>query len=387
MSQTRTSQGRRAFLWLHRWIGLILGLVLVVIGLTGSLLVFGREIDAALNPALFRASPGEATVNFAAAQRIAEEASGRPAGMIRPPDTVWPVWVVYDRRGRGEPGGFWVTHIDPVTGQVLGRRDGSASFVSTMRQLHEALLLRGWNGREIVGWIGVFLFFMSLSGIYIWWPRDRGWWPSLTLVRRRPFVRLNLDLHGVTGIWISVVMTVVSFSGVAIIFPGWFRPVLGIAEPAPPQRPAGPPRREAPTVDADAAVAAALAAAGPGQVVTTITAPAPPAQRWMVTLRPEGSDPELRIRTMMAVDPWSGVVVEERSPRTRGIAEEALAMQRWLHGGPLLGMPGRLLVFLSGLALPVLFATGLLAWLGRRRSQRRLAAQRAAALSGVGVAE
>ena len=384
MSGRSGSRARRAFLWLHRWIGLILGIVLVVIGLTGSILVFQREVDAALNPDLFRASTGEATLSFDAAQHIAEQASGRPAGMIRPPDRVWPVWVVYDRRERRDSGSFWSTHIDPATGRVLGRRDAAASFVSTVRQLHEALLLRRLSGREIVGWLGVFLFASSVSGIWLWWPRgkagDGRWWRALTLVRRRPFVRLNLDLHSVAGIWISVVMAVTAFSGVAIVFPGWFRPALGIAEPAPPRGDAQP-RRGPPEVNADAAAVAARAAVGSGQVVTAVTAPGPAAPNWIVTLRPQGSDPELRIRTMVIVDPWSGVVVEERSPRTRGAAAEALAMQRWLHGGQLLGLPGRLLVFSAGLALPVLFATGLLAWAVRLRNTKRIAAQRAAAVA------
>lgn len=42
--------------------------------------------------------------------------------MIRPPDAVWPVWVVYDRRTRSAFGGFWSTHIAPAASAVLGRR-------------------------------------------------------------------------------------------------------------------------------------------------------------------------------------------------------------------------------------------------------------------------
>ncbi|MBR0657278.1 PepSY-associated TM helix domain-containing protein [Plastoroseomonas arctica] len=424
MSLTIAS-ARASFLFLHRWIGLLLGLVLVLIGLTGSILSFQREIDAALNPALFRASgPADPAIGYAAALRIAEAASGNPGGMVRPPDAVWPVWSVYDRRVRGTPGGFWSTHVDPATGAVLGRRDISESFVATTRQLHEALLLRAWSGREIVGWIGVILLFSSLSGIYLWWPRGGGFWRAATLVRRRPFIRLNLDLHAVIGIWIAVVMSVVSFSGIAIIFPGWFRPLLGIAEPArregPPgaeaaargQRAEAPgrgalegatqgqvpgageaprtrreprgPAAEGPRIDADAAVAAALAAAGPGQTVTTLTPPMGPGG-WSVSLRPSGSDPEVRVRSQFQIDAATGAVLAERSPRTRSAGEEALAMQRWLHGGALLGWTGRILVFLSGLALPVLFVTGLLAWLARRRSRARIAVQRMAAQAGAGA--
>jgi len=368
-------------LWLHRWVGLVLGLVMVLLGVTGSILSFQREIDAALNPALFRASgPADPAFGYAAALRVAQATSSSPIGMIRPPDPVWPVWIAYERRARGEgPQGFWTTHIDPATGTVLGRRDVSVSFISTVRQLHEAFLLRGMGGREWVGYAGVVLFLLSLSGIWLWWPRAN-FWRGFVLIRRRPFIRFNLDLHAVSGIWISLVMATVAFSGTAIIFPNWFRPLLGLEQVTRGgQRGQGAPRPQGPGTDADAAVAAARAAAGPGQIVTTVTPPGPGGPRWQVTFRPEGSDPELRVRSSVAVDGASGAVLETRSPADRGWAEGFMAAQRWLHGGQLLGLPGRLLVFLSGLALPVLFATGLLAWLTRARARRRLRAERDAA--------
>lgn len=373
---------RPTVLFLHRWVGLIVGLFLVVQGSTGAILAFQREIDAALNPALFRASgPADPTINYAAVLRLAEENSGKPVQQIRPPDAVWPVWVAFDRRQRGQPGGTWASYVDPATGHVLGRRDISASFVNTVHQLHEFLWLREHNGRTIVGWIGFILMAMAITGIWTWWPRrGASYRDALTLIRRRPFTRFNLDLHQVAGIWICVVFLSITVSGTAIIFPNIYRGLLGIEAPA---RPApAPPRRDPFAVDADAAVAAATQAVGPHQVVSVLIPPGPGAPRWQVTFRPEGSSPEARVRSAILVDPWSGAVLAEISPRTRSWAEEALALQRWLHGGSVLGMPGRIAVFLAGLSLPLLFTTGLLAWLGRRRAQRATQARRAAALAG-----
>jgi uncharacterized iron-regulated membrane protein len=361
---------RRALLLGHRWLGLILGLVMLLLGVTGSILSFQREIDAALNPALFRpGGPPDPALGYAAILKAAEAATGRPAGSIRPPDAVWPVWVVSPPRQRGTPPGP-TAYLDPATGGLLGERDPRASVIGVTRQLHEALLLREWGGHEAVGWMGVLLLLFSLSGIWLWWPRQGSLGTALVTIRRRPSVVLNLDLHRVIGIWMAAVLAVVAVSGVAIIFPGWFRPVLGIAEPAPPAP--APPRREPMTVDADAAVATALAHLR-GQVATGLLLPSRQRQAWQVTLRPADGSAELRARSFVAVDPWSGAVTEERGPRTRSLGEELLAMQRWLHGGALLGWPGRLLVFASGLAMPVLFVTGLAAWLLRRRNRRRLA--------------
>ncbi|MBL6456796.1 PepSY domain-containing protein [Belnapia sp. T6] len=361
---------RRALLLGHRWLGLTLGLVLLLLGVTGSILSFQREIDAALNPQLFRPSgPANPDLNYAAILKLAEQATGRTPGSIRPPDDVWPVWVVSPPRMRGTPPGP-NAYLDPATGTLLGERDGRGSFIGVTRQLHEALLLRDWGGHEAVGWLGVLLLLFALSGIWLWWPRGGSLGAALVTVRRRPTVVLNLDLHRVIGIWMAVVLAVVALSGTAIVFPGWFRPLLGVAAPAQPSP--APPRRDPMTVNADAAVTAALAHL-PGQVATGLLLPSRGRQAWQVTLRPADGSAEVRARSFVTIDPWTGAVTEERGPRTRSLSEEILAMQRWLHGGALLGWPGRLLVFASGIAMPVLFVTGLAAWLLRRRNRRRLA--------------
>ena len=361
---------RRALLLGHRWLGLVLGLVMLLLGATGSILSFQREIDAALNPQLFRPSgPANPDLGYAAILKAAEAATGRTAGTLRPPDAVWPVWIVTPPRQRGTPPGP-TTFIDPATGQLLGERAGRTGFVATVRDLHDTLLLRDFGGREAVGWFGVLLLLFSFSGIWLWWPKQGSVGAALVTIRRRPSVVLNLDLHRVVGIWMAVVLAVVAVSGIAIIFPAWFRPALGISEPAMPAP--VPPRREPMAVDADAAVAAALAHL-PGQVATGVTLPSRQRQAWQVSLRPAEGSAEVRARSFITIDPWSGAVTEERGPRTRSPGEEALAMQRWLHGGALLGWPGRILVFLSGIAMPALFITGLAAWLLRRRNRRRIA--------------
>src|SRR5687767_15455847 len=51
-SDPRRGVWRQRLLFAHRWLGIVIGVYFVIIGLTGSLLVFGREIDRALNPGL-----------------------------------------------------------------------------------------------------------------------------------------------------------------------------------------------------------------------------------------------------------------------------------------------------------------------------------------------
>ncbi len=138
---------RRALLLGHRWLGLLLGLVMLLLGVTGSILSFQREIDAALNPGLFRPSgPPNPEINYAAIQRIAEQATGRPVGSIRPPDAVWPVWVVSPPRQRGTPPGP-IAYIDPANRPAarrarrpreLHRRDAAAARGAAAARLGRA---------------------------------------------------------------------------------------------------------------------------------------------------------------------------------------------------------------------------------------------------------
>ena len=184
---------------------------------------------------------------------------------------------------RGAPGAT-TAYLDPATGSLLGERNARTSFIGITRDLHDTLLLRDWGGREAVGWLGVLMLLFCATGIWLWWPRDGALGRALVTLRRRPVLLLNLDLHRLLGIWMAAVLAVVAFSGVAIIFPGWFRPLLGIARRRRPRQPARPAARrgaeDAPRApagpDADAAVAAALAHL-PGQVVTGVTLPAGPA--------------------------------------------------------------------------------------------------------------
>src|SRR5262245_23332944 len=101
---------------------------LVVAGLTGSVIVFERELDRWLNPGLVTIEPRGEPLPQAELRRLAEEAV--PDGRIdvinlrRAPDesAVFPVSPLDPAR----PLGFSVIHLDPYSGKVLGTREPGA---------------------------------------------------------------------------------------------------------------------------------------------------------------------------------------------------------------------------------------------------------------------
>lgn len=387
MAAPRPDRARRAWRLAHRWLGLLAGAVLALVGLTGSLTVFQREIDAWLHPALFTPGPGPASIGpaEALAAALAGDRSGR-VSIIRLPDPVWPVFVVNQSRRGPEGQRLWQVHVDPASGRVLGSRDFEASPTQLLYRLHNALLLRPLWGKPLVGVLGLFGLVSLGSGLWLWWPSGapglgRRLGGALLRLRRRPRALFWRDLHGLAGAWAGLLLLVVVPSGIWLALPGVVGPLVSLATPVREEPPVSAARFAwPPPIGAEAAAAAALAAL-PGQELGYLSPPHPRRNSWQIGLRPAGSDRRLRARSLAWVDPTDGTVLGLLGEGEGTLGARMEKDLVWLHSGALFGLPGRLLAVLAGLALPMLWATGLVMWL-RRRAQRRQAMIRAGALAG-----
>ena len=113
---------RRLSFQIHLWVGLILTLYMIMIGLSGSILVFREELEnlAGLNPwhnlqtSARPVDPVEAIANVRAAFPQARLIS------LRAPTESNPVYVAV-MQGRGRNFGMGSIAIHPATAQVLGR--------------------------------------------------------------------------------------------------------------------------------------------------------------------------------------------------------------------------------------------------------------------------
>ncbi|HEY4251966.1 MAG TPA: PepSY-associated TM helix domain-containing protein [Roseomonas sp.] len=370
MAATATGPARvkaqRVWRFTHRWIGLVAGTVMALIGLTGSATVFQREIDAWLNPALFTPGDGPARHGAADALAAAQALDRGRVSIIRLPDPVWPVLTVNQTRHGPNGPERWMVHVDPVSGRVLGARNFEASFTQTIYLLHSTLLLRRWWGKEIAGIAGLLALFSIGSGLYLWWPRQDGA-KALLRLRRRPRQILYLDLHNLAGAWASILLLVIATAGVWLALPGIVRPVVNLVTETR-QRPPSSPERFAssPAIDADRAQALAEAAI-PGAAAGYLSPPTQQRNAWQVGLHGIGGDPRLRSRSLVWIDPASGAVLRQLGEGQGPLGARMEKDLIWLHSGALFGLGGRLLAVLAGLSLPVLWTTGLLFWLRRRR--------------------
>jgi uncharacterized iron-regulated membrane protein len=356
---------------LHRWLGLVLTALLVPVALSGALLVWYDEIDRLAHPARYAVTGDAAMLTPDDYLARAARALGQDFELnaLRfPRETGFPIEVTARQRAEaGRRPRIFIAFIDPPTGDVLDTMDFRASLLGALHVFHENLTIPEYSGRAIVGWVGVVMLTLSLTGIWLWWPRGA----LLSALRWRRSPRTASNLHHLVGFCLAIPLAVVSATGIYLAFPPFARSVMSSLAPMAPQqaRPGFGSRLQEPQLAAARALELALALAPgtrPAALFPPVIAPGPSGARprnepaWRVQLRGEGDD----IVTVM-VDDRRGAAVRQPDPLS---GDRAAQWIRWVHEGSRGGAAWRVALFLTGLGPLVFVVTGAMVWWhGRRR--------------------
>jgi len=359
------SWSRRA-MSVHRWSGLLGGLVFVLMGLSGALLVFHEELDAALFPGQLQADPTRGEWSVTRAVQSAQRAlpGARILGVALPSPERPRVLKVQVRRGSSAH----AVLVDPYTGEVRGVRARGSRMpslredpVSWAYRFHYQLAA-GKRGQLITVLASLLLLLSVLSGAFVYRKH------LLTAVRFRVRVRgastrtRVSSLHRVGGTWALGLNLLLAVSGFWMIHdtvtPGFWQP----SRPLPAA--ASPVSRW--TYD-DALAAAERAV--PGFVPSWIDLGTTPGGTARFTLRgrhPNSAPVWGRHSSAVVLEASSLQVVETRRPERLPLGAQLDGLAFPLHQGHWGGLPVKLLFVLAGLSLPLLSLSGTWLWLRRR---------------------
>lgn len=370
-ARARSGTLRRRLLYAHRWLGIILGVYFVMLGITGSLLVFAREIDRALNPELLTAPPrGEQQPLSAIVDTFRREYPDRPMSYVNyplPPNGVFNV-----RSGPNQASQLYV-YINPYTAEVIGDRTRIGSFYGFLMYLHFYLFL-GQAGWTLNGWGALLLTALLLLGLWLWWPTRRSgaavWKGRLSVRTDAGRSRLLYDLHNVVGVYPLVFFLIFTLTTLVFAFPDASRRVLYALTSTPPDpvfRLDPEPGTE--RLPLDRLVAAADAAIN-GRILRVSFPQTPDAP---LRVRKEWDDwNRTRNRAMITVDPYTAEVLDVYDSRKHESPGRLLV--QWaipLHFGIWGGMPTRILYVVLGLLPAVAFVTGFWRWRLRKQAERK----------------
>ena len=157
---------RSLFLNVHLAGGLVAGLFLLILGVTGSIMAFESEIDQLIHPSLFKK-----------------------------PDMSY--FFLIEVKNKRLPRQVFV---DQYTGRILGS-------VSVVRFTSVAHRLHGANG-ALMGCASLILVISAFSGLYLWWPLKR-----IKIEWRGSRRRLYFDLHNSVGFFSSFFLLVFATTG------------------------------------------------------------------------------------------------------------------------------------------------------------------------------
>ncbi len=399
---------------IHLYLGLVSGLFLVVVCLTGTLLVFEEELTHAFTPGRYtvavaatprlslaqlsetvRAARPKAKINaikvYADPARTVEIAlaGGRPGGpkgggrserAPRPERTGErggaaraPMGGPGAKGGKGGKAERGPTlFLNPYTGAILGEYDSHKSGFHFIEEIHRGLVA-GRVGKLIMGINSIIFLFILGTGIVLWWPAAKqAFSQRLRIKWGSSWKRMNHDFHIVLGFYASVFLFIMAATGVGMSF-DWVGQTINTLTHSPQQRMEPPTSAEAapgaPTFGADAALAFARRQDASARSYT-VQLPKEPTSSIQLGILPASALFE-RATNDTYLDQHTGQVLRQQPYAEKPMGQRIRGFFKPVHTGAIFGWPTKVLAFvfaLLGITFPI---TGTIMWLNRTRKTKK----------------
>ena len=357
---------RKTIFWLHLIAGVVAGVVILVMSVTGTLLMYQKQITAWADGAKVEApANAERIPATALLAKVQESESGKPTAMTVYSDPNKAVAISYGREK--------TVFVNPYTGAVIGEGSKKArAFFQSMIEWHRWLGMSGENrplGKAITGACNLAFLFLVLSGIYLWWPRNWSW-RSLKAVTvfdgsLRGKAR-DWNWHNVIGFWSAIPLAVLVFTAVFFSYP-WATDLLyrATGSEAPKKggggggsrQEKGNKKEEIIFAGTDQAWAAAERQAPGWKSINLRLTDSAEAPLVFAIDRGNGARPDLR--GTLTVEAASGRVEKWETYSDEETARKIRLWVRWLHTGEAGGFLGQTLAGVASAGGAVLVWTGM----------------------------
>lgn len=223
------SQFRKINDWLHLWLGLISGIIVFIVSITGCIYSFQQEIKDQLEEwRSVEVQPG----GFVPPSRLLDTAAkymgqdAKPSGLTYShPNDAAAIGYIGKNNGKRT---FTAVFINPYTGEFLKKKQISGGdefdFFRFIMDGHRALWLPYHIGRPIVGIATLVFVILLVTGLIMWWPKK---WnrtnknKSFKIKLGAKFKRFNYDLHNVLGFYCFAFALAIAVTGLVMSFT-WF---------------------------------------------------------------------------------------------------------------------------------------------------------------------
>lgn len=359
----------------HRYLGLVVGILAAIIGLTGAIVQFYRELRHVI---MFRERIAPLGERLPIETLVANAQALFPNLKLKSleisPKLTEPILASWS--GENEKG--IAASINPYTGEILKQFGGDGwSLFDTLMAIHINLLGGQW-GHYVAGIVGLLATILCASGIVLW----PGWRKLATGFKIKwdaKAKRLNFDLHKVIGIVAAAFLSMAMFTGFMWNFGEWTTPILYAITFSPQpatqeEAPVSKPIADRPPLKfTEELLQKAIAILPLGDVATSITFSSEPDGGIEIA---KDFRPNYPWWTYVRLDRFSGDVIErfgiaeaeaERSQLDKKpLADKIMSWFGPLHIGTFAGLYSRIFYMFVGLAPTILLITGFVMWWYRK---------------------
>src|SRR5690606_30650733 len=301
---------RKLFNDIHLWIGLIAGIFVFVICLSGTIYVYNTEIREFASSHLHKVTPQEQKMNIEELSAIVtSESDARITGFTIPASTSKSYQINTRKEGDNSRGGV-IYYINPYNGKILGNSKEEskvATFMGSMFSLHRWLMLDKVEtpiigdlpnrtlGSYISGTMTILFTIGLLTGMVIWFPRKiKRWRQGLTIKFNSNWKRINHDIHNSLSLYSFIFLLIMGITGPQWSFE-WYRTglrkALGTYQEAPQRGPVGGNSRDgAPKEAPENAIQATITFLPISTYLETVNVSFPYQGDIRVTIPAEGED-------------------------------------------------------------------------------------------------
>lgn len=390
MRMAKEKKKKKSKYWvgkIHLWLGLTSGLIVLLLSVTGCIYAFSQEITGYLRKDVIYvpevketrlpvstiwnktyAAVGD-TIQLGDVHVYKDPRKSVEFHCYKQSDDKDAIWY-FDTIDY-----YYHIYVDPYTGEILGIYDEEKDFFNIVKMLHWSLLFTTEIGQQIVGW-GTFIFVvMLITGIILWWPKNKAarkqrfrfQWKDSTKWRRK-----NYDIHNIFGFYISFIAIIIAFTGMVWAFT-WFKAVVYVAGAqsiTPPEEVV----KESEAVKGDTDIALDKAyeytkAHYKDADAMSLGKPEKPTEAINVYVQQYPG--VYYVYHQLQFDQYTGKLLHEKKHSERNFGEKLIIANYDIHVGAILGIPGKIIAFIASFICGMLPVTGFIIWWGRRNKKAK----------------
>jgi uncharacterized iron-regulated membrane protein len=372
---------------IHLWLGLSSGLVVFIVCVTGCLYAFIDEIKPLVYSDRMEVkvpSHGK-KIPITILRERAQAAIGTEFPLVRAlvynvPDRSYAFMAYEQEKEKGltyfsSVKYHYTVFVNPYSGNIIKIEDTKYEFFRMVFWLHWSLWLSTDIGQPIVG-IGVINFVvMLITGLILWWPRNKAASKqrfSFRWKKETRWKRKNYDLHNILGFYSMIIILLIALTGLVWAF-DWFSDSLQWMV----NKGKSKDKEMSEKIVSDTTQLSVL---NPTDSIFYANQSGHPTAHSFFVNFASGNKGPIGISTRFnkhayydseycLYDQYTGALLKTSNFDTKDAGEKLASLNYDIHVGGVLGFPGKVLAFLASLIGASLPVTGTLVWLGRRRKK------------------